>query len=530
MTSTLPNLSNEADGEGRRVPSGLGADSLSTGVVILLGVTVLQRMVGFLRSMLFCGLMEDDQLGRWSLAAIFLTLAAPLAVLGLPGSFGRYVERFRRRGQLRAFLRRTTLVTAALGLSALLLVLLARHWFALCIFKDARQTRLVLALAGALGAVIACNFLIELFTALRRIRLVSLMQLASSLVFALMGVGLLCFTALREEAVILAFGAGALAASLWGVFQLRSVWRELPLTAQPSPHRDLWAKLLPFAAWLWVINVLANLFDGADQYMIKHFSRLDAAAADSLVGQYHCSRVVPLLLIAVAGMLSGVILPHLSSDWEAGRRHAVSQRLNLALKLVALAFTAGAVLVLLVSPMLFGWVLQGKYSQGLTVLPWTMAYCIWFSLAIVAQNYLWCAEKTRLVSLALAAGLAVNVALNLLLLPRLGLVGAVLATASANAVALALIYGLSRRLGMKLDRGVWLASALPLAIPFGGGPAAAVVLAAGWSAARGSWLFSRREKQQFAAVTRRCLERLQQVVGRRAPTSARELAENTRTT
>ena len=45
----------------------------------------------------------------------FLMLAAPLVVLSLPGTFGRYVERYRQQGQLRSFLRRTALVCAALG-------------------------------------------------------------------------------------------------------------------------------------------------------------------------------------------------------------------------------------------------------------------------------------------------------------------------------------------------------------------------------------------------------------------------------
>ena len=58
---------------------------------------------------------------------------------------------------------------------------------------------------------------------------------------------------------------------------------------------------------------------------------------------------------------------------------------------------------------------------------------------MVMQNYLLCAEKARLVCVAMAAGLALSVPLNIVLLPRLGLEGAVLATAAANALSLLLI-------------------------------------------------------------------------------------------
>ena len=89
-----------------------------SGVFILLVATVLQRLVGFVREVLFCRWLDAEQLGQWDMAFGFLMVAAPLAVLSLPGTFGRYVERYRQQGQLRRFLRRTALVCAGLGLPA----------------------------------------------------------------------------------------------------------------------------------------------------------------------------------------------------------------------------------------------------------------------------------------------------------------------------------------------------------------------------------------------------------------------------
>ena len=63
--------------------------------------------------MLFCRWLDPEQLGLWDMAFSFLLLAAPLAVLAIPGSFGRYLEYYRRRGQLHVFLRRTSLVCGA---------------------------------------------------------------------------------------------------------------------------------------------------------------------------------------------------------------------------------------------------------------------------------------------------------------------------------------------------------------------------------------------------------------------------------
>ena len=152
------------------------------------------------------------------------------------------------------------------------------------------------------------------------------------------------------------------------------------------------------------------------------------------VGNYHSSRVVPLLLVSIAAMLGTMIMPHLSHDWEAGRHELVAAGLRLFLKLFGFALFAAAVAVLVAAPLLFRWRFAASFPGGEAVLPWTLVYCTWFGLSLVVQNYLLCAEKARLASVALACGLVLSVLLNLVLLPRLGLEGAVLSTTAANAL------------------------------------------------------------------------------------------------
>ncbi len=231
--------------------------------------------------------------------------------------------------------------------------------------------------------------------------------------------------------------------------------------------------MVPFAAWVLLASVLTNLFGVVDRYMILHFSRTPAVAALDAVGNYHSSRVVPLLLVSIAAMLSTMITPHLSHDWEAGKHELVASRLRLFLKLFGLALYAGAVAVLLAAPLLFVVAFRGKFPWGEAVLPWTLMYCTWFGLWLVAQNYLLCAEKARLASAALACGLILNVLLNLVLLPRLGLEGAVLSTAAANALSLGLTCLFNHRLGFHLDRGAMVVMLLPALLCLG--PWAAVL-------------------------------------------------------
>ena len=80
--------------------SWLRGETFAQGFILMIALTGGQRLIGFVRGVLFCRWLPAEELGAWDLAFGFLLLAAPLAVLGIPGAFGRYVEHYRQRGQL----------------------------------------------------------------------------------------------------------------------------------------------------------------------------------------------------------------------------------------------------------------------------------------------------------------------------------------------------------------------------------------------------------------------------------------------
>jgi len=494
--------------------TGPRTDSLAASVVMLLGMAFLQRIVGFVRSVLFCDWLHEDQLGEWDVAYGFLFTAAPIAVLGLPGSFGRYLEYYRQQGQLHAVLRRVGVVSAVSAVGFVALVGLAGPWFSQLIFGQPNRTEVVWALAFSLVFVIAYNFLTELLTALRLARLVSVVQFVNSIAFAVLGIGLLCWWQPGAAAVVLAFGGAALIGGLFGLAWLRPTWREMPADKSPLPQRDLWVKLLPYAGWMWIGNLLFNLFEVADRYMLIHYSNYEPQAALAAVGNYHSSRVIPLLLLTAAMLLGGLITPHLSHDWEAGRKEAVSRRLNLALKCLGLFLFAASVGVLICGPLLFNVILHGKFSDGFAVLPWTLTYCVWFGIATVAQNYLWCAERSRLASVALVIGLVILVLLNLWWVPRFGLMGAVWATAIAKFCVLHLLLYFNWKSGMAFDRGLCVINLLPIALAGGPWLALGVLAAVSFDIVRNTSIFTADEKQIFNEALRQRLARF-----RRTPAS-----------
>ncbi len=486
----------------------LRTDTLTDSVLMLLVLTVVQRLVGFLRAVLFCRWLDPQQLGLWDMAFSFLLLAAPVCALSIPGAFGRYLEYYRLQGQLRTFLRRTMVGCGLLAAAALTAIFLGRDWFSALVFGSRDEVQLVAVATICLTTVIAYNFLIELFTALRQVRLASVLQLVNSLAFALLGVGLLVGWSCSARSVLIAYGGSCLLAVLWAIRSLCRVWQAAPRAVEPIPHGALWAKMLPFAGWMLLGNVMTNVFGVLDRYMIVHFSTIPEAEVMNVIGNYHSSRVVPVLLVSLATMLGTMVLPHLSHDWETGRRGEVAARLQLFIKLSGLAMFAAAVVVLAAAPLLFEVAFRGKFPGGQAVLPWTLTYSIWFGLVFIVHDYLLCAEHARLTSAALLAGLLVNIGLNLLLLPRLGLEGAVLATAAANGLSLALICLFNRRLGFRLDGGAKLILALPVLLCLGPWISGIAVVMVALDAVRAERIFSADEKRRVVQALSAYRERL----------------------
>ena len=129
--------------------------------------------------------------------------------------------------------------------------------------------------------------------------------------------------------MILAYSIACWLSAAWSLWFVRRSWRGVPRDEPPLGHRQLWAKLVPFFIWVTITDLLANLFAIVDRYMILHYSPAGPAAALSEVGQYHSSRIIPLLMVSVALLLGGILTPHLSRDWEAGNKHLAKARLRM---------------------------------------------------------------------------------------------------------------------------------------------------------------------------------------------------------
>ncbi len=481
-------------GKRKRQRQGIKTDSLVSGLSLLLAFSIGQRLIGFARNLLFCRWLEPTELGRWNLVFNLLILGAPLVVLGIPGSFGRYIEHYRQNGQLRCFLGRTTALSALLAVVGILSLSLSPRYAAWLFLGDAQLSNLLLIAMACLTTVVLFNFLVELFTSLRQLKIVSFMQIANSLLFAAFSLGLLLYWRRSAVSIVVGYGLACLITALASTPAIIRNWQGIQDEGPAPTHSSLWTRLLPFAWYIWLTDVVLNLFAAADRYMIVHFANMASEASAAMIGQYHSSLIIPSLLLSIACMIASVIMPYLSDDWEKGNRDSVTQNVNGALQAYGLLAFCASIAVLFFSPILFHWALQGRYTDGLSLLPWTLALSVWAGSLTISFNFLRCAERAGTGTFGPVVGLVINVGLNLLLLPRLGLLGAVLATAAANLITYFLGLYFCHRSGFKTEPGTLWIAALPLTLPMGLPIALTAACITLWASVRTQWICSRKNQ------------------------------------
>lgn len=471
-------------------------DALLTGLVAMLVINAGQRLVGLARNVGFCHFLSESDLGLWALANSFFIIGAPIAVLGLPGSLGRFVEHYRLQGCLQPYLIRLTIACTIGVWIFCALMLVFPNETARVLYGKSMNADVILWTAVTLIFLVLFNSTVELVMSLRLVRLGSMLQLINTVVFTTAGVAGLAWSG-NWLVLLPAYSLACIAAvvpGLWGAW--REVHNDLT-SAVPYPARTMWRRIFPFAVAMWCSNLLSNLFDLSDRYMLLHLTQASSDSGQALVGHFYCGRILPNLLLSLGLMLGGIMLPYWSADWERKLFSKISLTMNNMLVVLSLLFTGLSIGAEAFSPILFDWFLGGRYRDAQEILAIGMIFACWSGLSTVAASYLMCAEKGRQYVVILGIGLIANIALNWPLILAMGLYGAALATAITNGLLLLLVLWRIHRQGCPIHRTTVLFCALPACLLLGPTIAGATLLGLTILCGRTNWVLNDDDRESI---------------------------------
>lgn len=376
--------------------------------------TLLTRLVNFglafIGNLILARLLGASGMGMWAVMLSFLALIVHLWGPGIAFANVYYVAQ--RKQTVGESWAATLVLGTGFGLLAMLtgFILVLVRFRSLAAIED---MRLVLLLLFALPLMYISSWGIRIIQGLNRISLMNILDIIAQVV----------------NLIFLVFLVGILKWRLWGAILAYLSWH---FTATMAVAFTLLKLMQPGEFRLNWKSVRANLLYGLKMYFGKLSNwannRVDLLIAplflqSAQIGQYAMAVTVTEKLWMFPDAMSQAVLPRISSDAK-GRPELTAQACRLGLIIML------PIAILLIAtgwwlfPALFGAEFSDSYKLMMAILPGTLA----FGLSRLLTTSLAGTNRPATLSGVIAASATVNIVLNFLLIPWLGVIGCSLAS------------------------------------------------------------------------------------------------------
>ena len=491
----------------RIVASLLRKDRIAASIGLVFSLLMAQKAVSFARGVLFARLLGTEQYGIYTLGYFFILIAVSIAGLGITASFGRYAPRYENRGALRWFFRKAYALNVSLAVAVGLVVFLLPSVFSRLIYSDPAHTVVIMAAALAIPSMVVVKNLAATFAGLRLFRASSVLEFGQVAVYALFG-GLLVAIYRSAPVGLLAYGVSMLVwIPLFAPLLAGYLRRQEPVYRQPD-EPGFYKRLLRFTIWFTITPILGQIFNYVDRLSLQRLM----SASDQ--GIYSAAINLSAIISAIGLAVNSVIYPQLSTTWEGGNRGRALENLDLSIRVTAVGLLViGLVLVLLARPLIL--LLLGEdYIAGTQVLPWLVVfYLLTISLWLFGV-YPSLVERTYVSAVGLVCALPVNVILNIVLIPRLGIIGAAVATVASYMVMWFIIVRICAAFGMPVGKRTVVVSLLPFLLLLPHLLAFAAVGAVVYICVTKAWIVTSAERHRVYEELRGFLKNRSRYLGR----------------
>jgi len=197
---------------------------------------------------------------------------------------------------------------------------------------------------------------------------------------------------------------------------------------------------IPSGALLWII-------DSSDRYFITNI--LDLTQTGIYSASYTLGTTISLFYVP----LSFVVFPFISKFWENNNLEEVKRYLEYSTKLFLILAIPGAVGLYVISKPLLVLLSSTDFISGGGALTFLIALSTIFLGIYQINLYVICLiEKTNVMPIIVFMGALINITLNLILIPTVGIMGAAIATiVSYSMLALIVVTWAKKEVGYIID-------------------------------------------------------------------------------
>jgi len=383
---------------------------------------------------LIAGTFGEIEYGIWTQISLTAVLAQPFLTLGLGHSLVRYlggIPSGRPRGEAYYTVIWTVWIA---GAGFIVLAWFLRATIGIVLFGDPALASYALLLAILIVAEV------NLLTALAYFRSLGLLKLGTAIQAGttLVTIGIVAAAVVGFDGDLHA-GVAAWTASMMAGGVLAQIvvvrkegfqFRVCGAVLRRFLHYSI--PLIPAAASAWILEY-------SDRYVIVHLLGLGEAGV--YAGSYKLAQVVRMLMLPI----SFVLLPTTLRLWEARRFHQVRRFMRASLAGYVVISGWVAVLLVALGPRLLHRLGTSGFDVPEELIALLVVGEMFLSIRLLYTQVLYLRERTRTVMAIVLATAGMNIALNLLLIPKMGILGAAIATSTSYAVQLLLMMVAAQR-------------------------------------------------------------------------------------
>jgi O-antigen/teichoic acid export membrane protein len=405
----------------------LRTGAFSERVVVLMVGQILASGIGILNGFLFARLLGPAAKGDYYLLVLPPATMMVLVQLGLPQALGFYAA----RGQTRGMLRKAISLATVLSLVAIAVVAALLPWLRETILKGLDPVLVVAALC-AIPLLVVATFTTSIVTALKAVRwyaAIQVTQAVASTTLVILFIGVLGL-GVPGAVVIYLVAASILTIGCWAG-ALRA------LATVPRPSRLTYRELFRFGLPLYPGSITTFLSYRVDAYLLAALM----ADASAPLGYYSMAVTLAEMVFLVPNAVSSVFFPHV-----AGVARETADRDVLVVTRVTLLLTGVAALALVPMATMLVQGLLPAFAPALPALYVLLPGVVALSITKVLSDYLSGLGLTGTTSAVTILAFIINVAANLILIPRFGIVGASAASLVSYAASSIVITLIAARL------------------------------------------------------------------------------------
>lgn len=390
---------------------------------------MLNRGAAMLLVPLYTRRLAEGRFGVYDLCTTTVLFLVPLFELGLGTAVLRFFHQVDGPGaQRRVFSTSAFILLATSAVGTVLLALFAGP-LAGAVFGAAADAPLIRLLALVTVLTVANNLVLALLRAEEKSAIFAVLSLARAVAGPAAIVYLLVGRGMGVEGILIGDIAGLAVAGLAGAIVCARWFRFEVDFALMRDMLRFGVPLLPAAIGVAVITV-------SDRYFLRPQIGLDDMEIFSLG--------------AKLGAIIAFLTRAFQTAWPAAafqlaRQDNGPEVLAKALRLVVFGVCLAALALTAFAPELVRIFGTERYVSAYQYVPWiAFSYCVHMSVMFISTN-LAIAHKTMQASLAICAGAAAKLLLNVALIPLYGAWGAAVATFAAFVVELAVMWPLAQR-------------------------------------------------------------------------------------